>query len=82
MKTKIDLQLAFRDEFGHYPDDDDKYIAWLEEKVLAEMNKGFVMTKHNDCKHPYVVFHHGVLQCGDCGSTKGLEHSVHNLPGK
>jgi hypothetical protein len=39
MKTRQDLQLLYRQEFGEYPVDDEDYMNWLEAKVLAETNK-------------------------------------------
>lgn len=40
MKTLADLKLEYRREFGEYADDDHwAYQEWLEEKVLAQMNK-------------------------------------------
>jgi len=50
MKTARDLKIMYNSEFGEYPANVYDYVAWLEDKVLVELNKGFTVTKPD---HPF-----------------------------
>lgn len=39
MKTEQDLTLLYKADFGDYPQHDDEYIKWLEEKLIYFMNQ-------------------------------------------